>query len=111
MTPCLVGPAEAAAPFGQTKHVPQPAPLTAYQKGRSPSRASSARPSQRCPASTCHSNSVKKRGWFNVWFALAIALSLLTAPLHAQSEFAYVANHAGNNVSGYTINPATGALT
>ena len=33
----------------------------------------------------------------------------LEAPLHAQ--FAYVANGGGNNVSGYTINPTTGALT
>jgi 6-phosphogluconolactonase len=34
---------------------------------------------------------------------------LVAAPLRAQ--FAYVANFNGNNVSGYTINPSTGALT
>ena len=39
---------------------------------------------------------------------LAIAVSL-TNPLLAQ--FAYVANESSNNVSGYTINATTGALT
>ena len=38
-----------------------------------------------------------------------MALALLTHPLHAQ--FAYVANAGSGNVSGYTINPTTGALT
>jgi len=33
----------------------------------------------------------------------------ISAPLRA--EFAYVANEGNNTVSGYTINPATGALT
>src|SRR5690348_6430815 len=50
-----------------------------------------------------------RRGWFNLWSALAITLALLGAPLRA--EFAYVANRFDNNVSGYTIDPATGALT
>jgi 6-phosphogluconolactonase len=39
---------------------------------------------------------------------LAIAVAL-TNPLLAQ--FAYVANATSNNVSGYTINATTGALT
>ena len=39
---------------------------------------------------------------------LAIAVSL-TNPLLAQ--FAYVANQNSSNVSGYTINATTGALT
>ena len=35
-------------------------------------------------------------------------VGILANPLLAQ--FAYVANGGSNNVSGYTINPATGAL-
>jgi 6-phosphogluconolactonase len=50
-----------------------------------------------------------RRGWFSVWSALAITLAVLGAQVHAQ--FAYVGNTGSNNVSGYTINPATGALT
>jgi YVTN family beta-propeller protein len=49
------------------------------------------------------------RACARLWLALAIALSLFAAPLRAQ--FAYVANFGSNNVSGYTINPSTGALT
>ena len=41
--------------------------------------------------------------------ALAIAGSLFASPLRAQ--FAYVANFNSNNVSAYTIDPSTGALT
>ena len=52
---------------------------------------------------------VARTGWFNVWSALVITLTLLGAPIRA--EFAYVANLNSNNVSGYTINPTTGALT
>jgi hypothetical protein len=40
---------------------------------------------------------------------LAITFLLLPAPLKAQ--FAYVANEFDGNVSGYTINSSTGALT
>jgi 6-phosphogluconolactonase len=47
--------------------------------------------------------------WSTLWAVLAIALSLFAAPLRA--EFAYVANFGSNNVSGYTIDPSTGALT
>src|SRR5258708_28070738 len=50
-----------------------------------------------------------RRGWFSVWSAFAIILALSGAPLHAQ--FAYVANFSNSNLSGYTINPATGVLT
>src|ERR1700693_4286462 len=52
---------------------------------------------------------VMRKGCFNVWSALAITFALLGAPLRA--EFAYVANSNGSSVSGYTIDPATGALT
>src|SRR5260370_32156019 len=38
-----------------------------------------------------------------------MVLALLPPPLHAQ--FAYVANRGGPNISGYTINATTGALT
>ena len=41
--------------------------------------------------------------------ALVITISLFSAPVHAQ--FAYVANEGSNNVSAYTIDPSTGALT
>ena len=40
---------------------------------------------------------------------VCITLIWLQAPLHAQ--FVYVANSGSNNVSGYTINATTGALT
>jgi 6-phosphogluconolactonase len=44
-----------------------------------------------------------------LWASVAIAMSLFASPLRAQ--FAYVANNASNDVSGYTINASTGALT
>ena len=50
-----------------------------------------------------------KRSWSNklLWmFAISLAL---TSPVRAQ--FAYVANQNSNDVSGYTINGVTGALT
>jgi hypothetical protein len=50
-----------------------------------------------------------RRGWFSVWSALAIILALSGAPLRAQ--FAYVANFDDSNLSGYSINTATGVLT
>jgi hypothetical protein len=43
------------------------------------------------------------RGWFNLYSTLAITLTLLGAPLHAQ--FAYVANSGDNTVSGFGIDP------
>jgi len=50
---------------------------------------------------------MQRRIWATL--SLAIALSALAAPLLGQ--FVYVANASSNNVSGYTINPTTGALT
>src|SRR5450759_1382453 len=50
-----------------------------------------------------------KRSWSNklLWmFAISLAL---TSPVRAQ--FAYVANQNSTDVSGYTINGVTGALT
>jgi YVTN family beta-propeller protein len=50
-----------------------------------------------------------RRHWLSVWSALSIALAWLGGgPLRAQ--FAYVANDGGSSVSGYTIDPRTGAL-
>jgi hypothetical protein len=46
---------------------------------------------------------------FTLAFTLALGFMLLPEP--AQAQFVYVANANGNNVSGYTINAATGALT
>jgi DNA-binding beta-propeller fold protein YncE len=50
-----------------------------------------------------------RRCWSYVCSTLAITLTLLGAPLHA--EFAYVTNNGDNTISGYTINPATGTLS
>jgi hypothetical protein len=50
-----------------------------------------------------------RRGWSYVCSTLAITLALSGAPLHA--EFAYVTNNGDNTISGYTIDPATGALS
>ena len=44
-----------------------------------------------------------------LWAALAIALSLFASPLRAQ--LVYVTNEEDSTVSGYTIDPSTGALT
>jgi Lactonase, 7-bladed beta-propeller len=85
------------------------APLAGPKEaGRLPRRPWS-HPNQTWPLRIGYGSSVIRRAWFNVWSALAITFALLGAPLHAQ--FAYVANFGDNNVSGYTINPATGALT
>jgi len=45
-----------------------------------------------------------------VRFSLLLAVLSLAAPLLGQ-EFAYVANSGSDNVTGYMINPASGALT
>jgi 6-phosphogluconolactonase len=45
---------------------------------------------------------------FNVWSALSITWALLSVPLHAQ--FVYDGDNT-DVVFGFTINPATGALT
>ena len=45
----------------------------------------------------------------NLWSVLAMALTLLGTPLQAQ--FAYVTNSGDNTVSGYIMDPASGALT
>jgi 6-phosphogluconolactonase (cycloisomerase 2 family) len=44
---------------------------------------------------------------------IVLALSVFAlAPTYAGAQsFAYVANQGSNNVSAYSINPATGALT
>src|ERR1700693_1558935 len=105
------GPEEAAPCFGQGKPVAYRAPLAGHPKGRTPCAAPLGYSNQTWPRRIGYRNCVMRRGWFNVWFALAIALSLFAARSHAQSEFAYVANSFDDNVSGYTINPTTGALT
>jgi hypothetical protein len=45
-----------------------------------------------------------------ICIAALAGLALVPISANAQS-FAYVANQSGNNVSAYTINPSTGALT
>jgi 6-phosphogluconolactonase len=51
---------------------------------------------------------MKRRCSINIWVGLGVTLALLGAPLRA--EFVYVAD-VNNEVWGYTISPATGALT
>jgi 6-phosphogluconolactonase (cycloisomerase 2 family) len=41
----------------------------------------------------------------------SIALTAGAAPVSYTPKYVYVANNSGNNVSAYTINPATGSLT
>jgi 6-phosphogluconolactonase (cycloisomerase 2 family) len=41
----------------------------------------------------------------------SIALTAGAAPVSYMPKYVYVANNSGNNVSAYTINPATGSLT
>src|SRR5438128_1751116 len=49
------------------------------------------------------------RKTFATLSTVVLAIVFLAAPLPGQ--FVYVANSAGNDVSGYTINATTGALT
>jgi len=107
----IVGPEDAAPCFGLAKPAQEPALLAGHPEDRTPCVAPLDHPNQTWPLRISYRNCVVRRGWFNVWYALAIALSLFAARLHAQSEFAYVANVGSNNVSGYAINPTTGALT
>ena len=46
----------------------------------------------------------------SLWLALAIAVGLFAAPF-SRAQFAYVASNGSDSVSGYTIDPNTGALT
>src|SRR6202011_3369540 len=108
MNSCLVRPPEAACFLAQGKPAKE-APLAGRKDAGRRSRCPWMTPMKPGPLRIGYRSCVMRRGWFNVWSALAITLALLGAPLHAQ--FAYVANDGGNNVSGYTIDPITGALT
>src|SRR5215469_2650461 len=55
------------------------------------------------------SPSATKKAWFIVLSTLAISFSFLATPLRAQ--FAYVTANNSHDVSGYSINRETGALT
>ena len=83
------------------------APLAGHQKSRMP--AVPVQEQNRTSPSQIGDRRWVMRASSSLWAALAIALSLFASPLRAQ--FVYVANYHDNNVSGYTINPSTGALT
>ena len=108
MNTSLVGPEEVAPYLGQGKPAQQEARFAGRQRSRRPGASSLEEPKQ------TWLQRIRNRSWVmracsTLWPALAIAVSLFAAPLRA--EFAYVANEVSNNVSGYTINPSTGALT
>src|ERR1700719_2817355 len=73
---------KAAPCFGQVKPAQEPAPLAGHPKGRTPCAAPLGHPTQTWPLRIGYRNCVIRRGWFNVWLALAIALSLFAVPLH-----------------------------
>ena len=108
MSTCLVDLKEAAPRLDQGKPAQEHAPFAGHQKCRTPAAASVEEQKQTSP------RKIGDRRWVMrscpaLWAALAIAVSLFAAPLRGQ--FAYVANFNSNNVSAYTINPSTGALT
>jgi 6-phosphogluconolactonase (cycloisomerase 2 family) len=84
------------------------APLAGHQKSRTPAAA----PMQEQKRTWLQT--IRKRSWVikgssALRAALAIAVSLFASPLRAQ--FVYVTNEGDSTVSGYTIDPSTGALT
>src|SRR5262245_256465 len=103
----LVGPEGAGPCLTQGKPAQEHAPLAGHQKCRSPAAAPVQEQNQTWLQRT-RNRSWVMRASSALWAALAIAVSLFAAPLSAQ--FAYVANQGGG-VSGFTINPSTGALT
>ena len=84
-------------------------PLGCQRHPGSTARASLGHPNQTRPPCIGHRGEARRRGWLEVWSALALSWSFLAASLHAQ--FAYVANLNGNTVSGYTIDPTSGVLS
>jgi 6-phosphogluconolactonase (cycloisomerase 2 family) len=82
------------------------APLAGHQKSRTPPAASLLHPKQIWPWPIGHRNGGIRRGWLNVWSALAI--TFVATSSHAQ--FVYVANSGDGTVSGYTVDSNTGAL-
>jgi len=87
--------------------LPRSRGLTVFAPVRRPAVAAVDEPNQ--PSSRRGGNrSWMMRACSRLWPALAIALSLFAAPLHAQ--FAYVANFGSDTVSAYSIG-AHGALT
>src|ERR1700693_3929043 len=108
MNSCLVRPPESACFLAQGK-LAKETPLAGRKEEARRSRCPWMTQNETWPLRLNHRSCVMRRGWLNVWLALAITLTLLGAPL--RGELGYVANFAGDNVSGYTINPATGAFT
>src|SRR5580700_5849938 len=86
------------------------APLRGPKEGGRRLRRPWSYPNQTSPVPIGDRSGVMRRGWFNVWSALAIALTLLGAS-SLRAQFVYVTNEGDSTVSGYTIDPSTGALT
>src|ERR1700737_3622178 len=107
MNSCLVRPPEAACFLAQGKPAKE-APLAGRKDAGRRSRCPWMTQMKPGPLRIGYRSCVMRRGWFNVWLALAITLTLLGAPLHAQ--FAYVAHYGENNVWGYRIDSTPGAL-
>jgi Lactonase, 7-bladed beta-propeller len=91
------------------------AALAGHQKNRTPA-AAPGQEQNRTGLQPIGNRSWGMRAGSALWAALAIAVSLFASPLRAQ--FVYVANFGSlitgispSNVSGYAIDPTTGALT
>jgi 6-phosphogluconolactonase len=99
---------EAVAYLARENPAQEHAPLAGHQKSRTPA-AAPVQEQNRTELQPIRNRSWGMRAGSALWAALAIALSLFASPLRAQ--FVYVANQGSGNVSGYTIEPSTGALT
>jgi 6-phosphogluconolactonase len=104
----LIDPEQAVSYLARGNPAQEHAPFVGRQKCRTPAAAPVEEQNQTSP------RQIGDRRWVMrscsaLCAALAIAVSLFASPLRAQ--FAYVANFNSNNVSGYTIDPSTGALS
>ena len=83
------------------------APITSHQRARA--RVASAEDLKQTSSRRIGDRLGLMRACSTLCAALVIGISLFPAPLHAQ--FVYAANTGSNDVSAYTIDPRTGALT
>ena len=109
MNPCLKDPEEAAPCLDQGMPAQEHVPVVGHQKSRTPATAPVKQANQIWPRRIGDRNRVM-RTCASLWLALAIAVGLFAAPF-SRAQFAYVASNGSDSVSGYTIDPNTGALT
>ena len=104
----LIDREEAVAYLARENPAQEHAPLAGHQKSRTPA-AAPLQEQNRTGLQPIRNRSWVMRAGSALWAALAIAVSLFASPLRAQ--FVYVTNGGDSTVSGYTIDPSTGALT